>query len=120
MAALSVVQKRLEGIGLGLFCLELHSNKRETAPADENESWFGGQLEACGRVEANADSLKEYLAYRRIADEAEKAGLAALVRYYESGAAHEEVLPAWNRAMLTGLIVLAIKESEPLLSLIHI
>lgn len=27
MAALSVVQKRLEAIGLGAFCLELHSNK---------------------------------------------------------------------------------------------
>lgn len=27
MAALSVVQRRLEGIGLGPFCLELHSNK---------------------------------------------------------------------------------------------
>lgn len=27
MAALSVVRKRLESIGLGLFCLELHSNK---------------------------------------------------------------------------------------------
>jgi superfamily I DNA and/or RNA helicase len=27
MAALSVVQKRLEGMGLGAFCLELHSNK---------------------------------------------------------------------------------------------
>ncbi len=27
MAALSVVQKRLEGIGIGDFCLELHSNK---------------------------------------------------------------------------------------------
>lgn len=27
MAALSVVQKRLEAIGLGSFCLELHSNK---------------------------------------------------------------------------------------------
>ncbi|WP_052647249.1 DUF3320 domain-containing protein [Pseudoflavonifractor capillosus] len=27
MAALSVVQKRLDGIGIGAFCLELHSNK---------------------------------------------------------------------------------------------
>ena len=27
MAALEVVQKRLEAIGLGPFCLELHSNK---------------------------------------------------------------------------------------------
>lgn len=27
MAALSVVQRRLEGIGIGAFCLELHSNK---------------------------------------------------------------------------------------------
>ena len=27
MAALEVVQKRLENIGIGPFCLELHSNK---------------------------------------------------------------------------------------------
>ena len=27
MAALSVVQRRLDGIGIGAFCLELHSNK---------------------------------------------------------------------------------------------
>ena len=43
MAALSVVQKRLEAIGLGPFCLELHSNKAKKKDVLE-------QLEKCLEV----------------------------------------------------------------------
>ncbi len=71
MAALSVVQSRLDQIGLGPFCLELHSNKStkkavleqlrrtlETVRAASPEEW-GLQAE---RVAASRNELNDYAA----------------------------------------------------------
>lgn len=58
MAALTVVQKRVEKIGLGPFCLELHSNKAQ-------KKIVLGQLDQTlnfGKVQEPAD-------YRRVAEE---------------------------------------------------
>lgn len=59
MAALSVVQKRLEAIGLGPFCLELHSNKAQKKNVlDQLEATLEvGQIKKPEEYEATAESL---------------------------------------------------------------
>ena len=52
MAALSVVQKRLEKIGIGAFCLEMHSNKA-------TKTHFLSQMEQALEV-AHRQSPAEY------------------------------------------------------------
>ncbi len=40
MAALEVVQKRLASLGIGDFCLELHSNKATKSGARSVKTWI--------------------------------------------------------------------------------
>lgn len=58
MAALTVVQKRLEKIGLGSFCLELHSNKAQ-------KKTVLGQLDQT----LNFGKVMEPADYRRVSEE---------------------------------------------------
>ena len=61
MAALNVVQKRLEGIGLDPFCLELHSNKtNKTAVLSElNKALEVGRIKSPEEYSSEAERLKE-------------------------------------------------------------
>ena len=60
MAALSVVEKRLDKIGLGPFCIELHSNKaQKRAVLDQlNETLNVGRIKRPEEYQAQADKLK--------------------------------------------------------------
>lgn len=60
MAALSVVQKRLEGIGLGPFCLELHSNKsqKKAVLGQLAKTLEVGHIKSPEAYEKTAESLK--------------------------------------------------------------
>ncbi|EXM40502.1 hypothetical protein RASY3_01150 [Ruminococcus albus SY3] len=60
MAALSVVEKRLAKIGLGPFCIELHSNKaQKRAVLDQlNETLNVGKIKKPADYQAQADKLK--------------------------------------------------------------
>ena len=60
MAALSVVEKRLAKIGLGPFCIELHSNKsQKRAVLDQlNETLNVGKIKKPEDYQAQADKLK--------------------------------------------------------------
>lgn len=60
MAALSVVQKRLESIGLGPFCLELHSNKARKKDVLEqlNHTLNYGKVKSKEEYELHANRLQ--------------------------------------------------------------
>ena len=60
MAALSVVEKRLDKIGLGPFCIELHSNKaQKRAVLDQlNETLNVGRIKKPAEYQAQAEKLK--------------------------------------------------------------
>ncbi len=60
MAALSVVQKRLESIGLGPFCLEVHSNKARKKDVLEqlNQTLNYGKVKSKEEYELNANRLQ--------------------------------------------------------------
>lgn len=59
MAALNVVQKRLEKIGLAPFCLELHSNKtnKSTVLGQLNSALEVGRIKAPEEYEATAEKM---------------------------------------------------------------
>ncbi|MGN0553993.1 MAG: DUF4011 domain-containing protein [Oscillospiraceae bacterium] len=61
MAALNVVQKRLENIGLDPFCLELHSNKtnKSSVLAELNKALEVGRIKSPDEYSAEATKLKE-------------------------------------------------------------
>ena len=61
MAALSVVQRRLEKLGLGTFCLELHSNKtNKTAVLSQLEKALdAGKVSPAGNYKEIAEKLKK-------------------------------------------------------------
>ena len=59
MAALNVVQKRLENLGLDPFCLELHSNKtnKSSVLAELNRALEVGRIKSPEEYAAEADKL---------------------------------------------------------------
>ncbi|MBP0964808.1 MAG: DUF3320 domain-containing protein [Oscillospiraceae bacterium] len=61
MAALNVVQKRLENIGLDPFCLELHSNKtnKSSVLAELNKALEVGRIKSPEEYSSEAARLKE-------------------------------------------------------------
>lgn len=61
MAALSVVQKRLDAIGLGPFCLELHSNKakKKDVLSQLDASLNIGRIKAPDEYQRQAEQLYE-------------------------------------------------------------
>ncbi len=61
MAALSVVEKRLNKVGLGPFCIELHSNKAQKRAVLKQleETLNVGRIKAPAEYKAQADKLAE-------------------------------------------------------------
>ena len=78
------------------------------------ENWIEGQLALCKTIVAHADSLKEWIAYKGVAKQAKTAGLGNVVESYESGMEHDQILPAYKKVLLQGLIGEAIDESGTL------
>ncbi len=76
--------------------------------------WLHEQIAACQRILANADSLKQWIAYNAAAQEAKVLGLGNAVDLYETGADHEQLLPCYRKALLQGLIANAMDESDTL------
>ncbi|MBQ7415994.1 MAG: DUF3320 domain-containing protein [Oscillospiraceae bacterium] len=82
--------------------------------AQTEENWLDGQLALCRTVLSHADGLKEWIAFVAAAEEAKRLGLANVVDSYRAGAAHDDIFPAYKKALLHGLICNAIDESSTL------
>ena len=78
------------------------------------ENWLPNQLSICAALCGMNDNLKEWISYVATAREAEALGLANAVQGYEAGIAHDDLVPAWRRALLQGLICDAIDDSADL------
>ncbi len=79
----------------------------------EEENWLDGQFDLCRTILNHADELKEWIAYVAAAAEAKSIGLANVAASYEAGA-EIDVLAAYKKALLQGLIASAIDESGAL------
>ena len=80
----------------------------------ENDLWLEEQEKLCDNILANKDQLKDWIAFIAIADEVRGFGLGELVDAYYSGAKHEEILPAYKKAIYKALIISAIDQDDVL------
>lgn len=79
---------------------------------EETENWPESQAALCRTILAHTDALKEWIAYRSIAAEAESLGLDNVVETLTGGIEPEKVLPVYQKALLKGLIADAIGDAE--------
>lgn len=75
--------------------------------------WLEDQLALCNTVLAHQQELKEWIAYMAASSEAKAAGLANVVQCCKAGG-EPDVLGAYQKALLQGLIMCAIDESGTL------
>ena len=84
----------------------------DTAGAD-----YPAKQEAlCDAIIANMNSLKDWIAWNAVAEEAANLGLGNVVDSYRCGAAHEDVLPAYRKAASLALAMAAIDADKHLRS----
>ncbi len=99
MAALSVVQKRLEAIGLAPFCLELHSNKAQKKNVlDQLERTLQvGLLKKPEEYEATADKLHQFrIELNKVVDELHKKRSYGM-SLYDAIVKYETLLPYYGK-----------------------
>lgn len=72
------------------------------------------EQELCRTLTAHADKLKEWITWNAAAAKAQELGLEPVVEAYRTGLPHEQVRPAYLKAMAKGLAVRYIDE-EPVL-----
>ncbi|MEE0839162.1 MAG: DUF3320 domain-containing protein [Acutalibacteraceae bacterium] len=78
------------------------------------ENWCEKQVQLCDDILANADCLKEWIAFNGVAKEVEEAGLFAIASAYKTSLSHEEVIPVYKKAVLYRLITEAIDKNPSL------
>ena len=80
----------------------------------ESENWLQSQKTLCADILLHAYELKEWIAYRSAAQEAERLGLSNVTQMYARGLGHDALCPAYHKAILQCLIREAIDESGAL------
>ena len=84
----------------------------DTSGAD----YLAKQEEICDAVTANMNSLKDWIAWNAVAEEAANLGLGNIVDSYRCGAGHEDILPAYRKAASQALAMAAIDADKHLRS----
>ncbi len=77
---------------------------------------LAGELTLCARLDLHRDSLKDYIAFNAVAQQAHCAGLGTIVDAYHQGMAQEDVLPAYRKALYKAMAIAAI-DASPALSI---
>lgn len=123
MAALNVVQKRLENIGLDPFCLELHSNKtnKSAVLAELNKALEVGRIKSPEEYSAEAAKLNEQKKRLNSIIEALHEKRSCGVTLYEAVSAYERNISEqgkinFDRGLLTSLTK---EKSDQYKELIH-
>ena len=83
---------------------------------NECENWLCAEFLLCRALLDHADELKEWMAYVGAADEVRALGLESVVDCYANDMAHGDVMRAYKKAMLQGLITDALDASGTLCS----
>lgn len=84
----------------------------ETSP---NGNWASDQIVLCDNILSNINQIKEWISYNEIADEAIRLGLGNLIEAYNNGMPHDDIIPAYKKAVLYSLCVKVI-DSNPALN----
>lgn len=72
------------------------------------------QENLCDAIIANMSSLKDWIAWNAVAEEAANLGLGNLVDSYRCGAGHDDILPAYRKAASLALAMAAIDADKSL------
>lgn len=80
----------------------------------EGDNWIACEEKTCTKISANADRLREWILWKKIAGEACDAGLEPVVKAYGNGMEHDKVAPAYKKAMYKGLAIEAIEADDAL------
>ncbi len=80
----------------------------------ESADYILSSLSLCDSLRAHSDVLKDWIAFNAIAEEATQLGLGEVVDAYRNGLAHEEVQPAYRKAVSKAMAMAAIDDSEAL------
>lgn len=76
--------------------------------------WIAAQQNLCEVILANRDTLKEWITWNSICQEAVRSGLSNVVKAYQGGLPHEAVAGAYRKALCRSLAENAIDESAVL------
>lgn len=76
--------------------------------------WIDAQLDLCDQIRRGMGDLRDWVVYNAAAEEAEQAGLGAVLEMYRQGLPHEELLPLYRKSMLQTLIGNAVDASPAL------
>lgn len=81
---------------------------------ENKASWIDSQREMCRTLADHAGELKEWTTWNSVAAQAQELGLGPVVEAYCAGLPHEQVRPAYLKAIAKGLAVQYI-DKEPVL-----
>lgn len=87
----------------------------ELSDAEEDVDWIVWQRDLCQRISVHTDELKEWVAWNRAASEAQVLGLGTVVEAYRKGVPHEQIMPAYQKALSKALAVRYI-DMDPVLN----
>lgn len=85
----------------------------DMAPNPES-CWLAGERRLCEALRRELGGLKEWITWNAAAQEVRDLGLEPLVRAYEGGLPHDEVLPAFEKAVSGALAMEAIDNAPEL------
>lgn len=83
-----------------------------THPAEAE--YLQGELALCARLDMGRDELKDFIAFNAAAQEAAEAGLGCVADAYRGGLRHEDVIPAYRKALFKAMAIRRIDESPAL------
>ncbi len=81
---------------------------------EAEEGFVSSEISVCEGMLSAVESLKEWILFRSILAEAEEAGLSNVTGAYMRGLDHDDLIPAYRKAIFYALIVLAIDGAESL------
>ena len=107
VTAMAAVWENLERSRMALYeLMDVASN--------EGENWLSGEQNLCQVLRSELGGLKEWITWNAAAREARHLGLDFLVRAYEGGLNHDQVLPAFEKAVSGALAMEAIDDAPEL------
>lgn len=91
-------------------CYELLKISETTAKSN----WIAEQIVICNNILSNADKIKEWISYKAVEAEALNAGLDNVIEAYKNGMPHQDIIPAYRKAVFYALCGIAIDNSSAL------
>ncbi len=77
--------------------------------------WVSSQISVCDQVTEHFDELKEWITWNSISNDAKSCGMESVIKAYEQGIAHEEIVGGFKK-LISKTLAMQIIDSVPVLS----